>query len=51
MGSTFFHINDLNRCTSMNVIHYADESTVYMVEDWIDSLRRNTNYELDKIDN
>ena len=35
----------------MNVVQYADDSTVYMVENSVDSLIRNTNYELDKIDN
>ena len=45
------YINDLHKCTSMNVVHYADDSTVYTVEDSFDSLIHNTNYELDKIDN
>ena len=35
----------------MNVFHYVDDSTVYIVEDFFDSLIRETNYELDKIDN
>ena len=45
------YINDLNKCTSMNVVHYADDSTVYIVEDSFDSLIHNTIYELHKIDN
>ena len=35
----------------MNVVHYADDSIVYIVEDSFESLIRNTNYELDKIVN
>ena len=35
----------------MNVVHYADDSTVYMIGDSLDSLIRKTNFELSKIDN
>ena len=35
----------------MNVVLYADDSTVYIVENSFDSLIYNTNYEIDKIDN
>ena len=35
----------------MNVVHYADDSTVYMIRDSFDSLIRKTNFELGKIDN
>ena len=35
----------------MNVVHYADDSTMYVVEDSFDSPICNTNYELDEIDN
>ena len=35
----------------MNVVHYADDSTVYMIGDSFDSLIRKTNFELGKIDN
>ena len=34
----------------MNVVHYADDSTVYMIRDLFQSLTRNTNYELVIID-
>ena len=44
------YINDVNKYTSMNFVHCADDSTVYMIQDSIDSLTRNTNYELDEID-
>ena len=45
------YINDLNKCPSMIFVRYVDDSTLYMIEDSIDSLLRNTNYELDKKDN
>ena len=32
----------------MTVNQYADDSAVYIVDDWFDSLIRNINYELDK---
>ena len=45
------YMNDLNKCPSKNAVHYADDSTVYVLEDSLDSLIRYINYELDKIDN
>ena len=38
-GSLVFllFINDLNKYFSMNFVHYADDITVYMVEDSFDS--------------
>ena len=35
----------------MNVVHYADDSTVYMIRDSFDSLIRKPNFEIGKIDN
>ena len=45
------YIIDLNKCTSMNVVHYTDDSTEYMIGYSFDSLIRKTNFELGKIDN
>ena len=36
------YVNDLYKCTCMKVVHYADDSTVYEVEDSLDLLIRNT---------
>ena len=35
----------------MIVVHYANDSTVYMIEDSFDSLKHKTNFELGKLDN
>ena len=35
----------------MNFVHYADDSSVYMVDDQFVSPIRYTNYDLDKTDN
>ena len=45
------YFNDLNKCTSTNVVHCADDSTVCMIGDSFDSHIRKTNFELGKIDN
>ena len=37
-------MDNLNKCTSMNVVHYADDSTVYMMGGSLDSLICITNY-------
>ena len=40
------YINDLSKCTGMNVVHYADDNTVCMIGDSFDSLQRKTKLEL-----
>ena len=45
------YIDDLNKCTIMNVVYNAVDSTVYMIRDLFDSLIHKTNFDLGKIDN
>ena len=48
VGYLKVYTDDLNESTNMTVNQYADDSAVYIVDDWFDSLIRNINYELDK---
>ena len=45
------YINDPNKCTCINVVHHADDNTVYMTGDSFDSHLRKTNFVLGKIIN
>ena len=45
------YTNDLNKCTSMNVVHYADHSTMYMIGDSFDSIELKAIFYLGKTDN
>ena len=45
------YINDLNNCTTMSVVRFADESTLYIIGASFDSLIRKTYFGLGKIDN
>ena len=53
LGTLLFliYINDLNKCTNMKIAHYADDSTVYIMGESLDSLIRKTYFELGVIDN
>ena len=44
------YINDMQNCTHLKLIHYADDSTAYLSHDNIDTLCNTVNHELTKID-
>jgi len=44
------YINDMNRCSDLNFVHFADDSTVFYTGDSINELCLFFNYELKRID-
>ena len=44
------YINDMNRCSRLNIVHFADDSTVFSSNMDLDALTVSVNSELDKID-